>query len=397
MAVSFETERWIVVTICALLPVLMALMLIRLLQFLSCKGTIKVNDKYVFVRVIRKHKSKIRKQRLKITFAPCIRYTTIICVISYFCANIFAISSMIGIDLTKHSDGNSATDRYSFELQQAVAFIFWYMGRILMHAVFVERLKTSFKDTKWTYSSSFFRCLYAIIIIIFLIYLIQVALLIRCYYIFDRFYIWITIVNHYLLIALDITYSIVLYILFQRKVFQLITSYYVLFQNVIKPNQSASLDDVSLDEVIQQRDTSQPSLASASVEAQTPKDINRTPQFYNVLISDSIVVTTNHDDVRDIVDERNKRITSVYNHTKLESINTITQYTVLICVSLITSLVPTTISLLAAIEFSQDKEYIAMHLFYVQVAIAIDCFMNAFCLYLHFPFSLRLYKCVCRG
>eukprot|EP01083_Nonionella_stella_P008996 26070_1 len=379
-----QMTRSIISVISIVFSISMAFILIKMVQYLSCNTSIQIKDKHLFLRIIRSktsgRKDKVTKQELSVSFTRYVRYATIICSTAYLLGNLSASYALITINIIEGA--------VTLELSQVCALFFWYSGRILMHSVFIQRLKYSLKDTKWMYSTHVFKWLYCALSVILALFVIDMALLIVRARVFSTQLALIAFIIFDVMLLLDSIFSIIICILFQRKVYQLITSYYILFQKSIQSKYDRQ-ETVSLQlDVDPERTDSGAQNALPSTERTTTKDESL---FYNVLI-------TGHNDGMDITDPREKykmEDMKVYNYNKLQSIHTIVQYTLLISLSLVTSIIPMAISFIGGLTTVKDKANVSRNWFYFEVSIVIDAFINALCLYLHFPFSMTTYKCLC--
>eukprot|EP00483_Globobulimina_turgida_P003371 UN03377 len=81
--------------------------------------------------------------------------------------------------------------------------------------------------------------------------------------------------------------------------------------------------------------------------------------------------------------KKERKLRKVVENVKLEFVNTTTQHSMLVFVSVMTSW-------LVLIIF-----FITRSAFLFKFFISLDCFINTLCLFLHFPFSIRIFKCLC--
>eukprot|EP01083_Nonionella_stella_P172882 594641_1 len=402
----FTTPRIIACSICGILCICMLCILTQMIRYLVCKRTIELKEKYVFVRNIRNKEQRghnVTKQNVKFTYGPHIRYGAVFSVISYIVSNIFLFYAIATAPIS-----NRLMSTF-----QIVGYTFWYIGRILMHSVFTNRLKSSFNGTKWMYKSHIFKRLYIALSIICTQLSIQLILWLLYSYLHPiaTELAVIGAVNFVLMILLDITCSIYVYILFQRKVLQLIQSYFHIFQGAVHVKrvtfeQPKITDSLDWDLAIKREQTCSYSAPSSLSSFSTKKKKSKSPgqpskhvhqtTFIEHLISDSLDIGPKFK--TNPVRTRNKCITKAYNHTKLELINTITQHTILICFSLVTSVLPILICIVRATSIIENKTYSeSQNSFYFECSIVFDTFINALCLFLHFPFSLNLYNILCKS
>eukprot|EP01084_Bolivina_argentea_P185328 319583_1 len=391
------------VGICSIIMVLMLVIVIRSCKYLLCKKTLVVENKHVYVNVIyKKNKNKIRKKQVTISYSPYIRYATITSLTLYF----------ISISLVLYVMIDMITTSTSHRPLQVIACSLWFIARILMNSIFVERLKSSFYGTKWIINNTWFTYLYILLSLIASLGILGIVFAILQGIVFDEIVVLCGMINFSLMCILDVTCSIILTILFQRKIFELIASYFNIFKNRMESeNMREKLERSNLMQLNvenkedESSNTTQsvPSCASISYTNEVKSPVRKQHKTHKIdkngfgqhLISDSIVLddTKEIDEIDDHEKSNSNKILQVYDHKRLELINNITQYMVLIFVSLITSLF--TICVGGTIIVQSDTENKMNAWFYLLFTLSIDDFMNALCLYLHYPFSLKLYKCMC--
>eukprot|EP01084_Bolivina_argentea_P303179 523372_1 len=409
---NIATKIFMCVIVLTLL-LLMVIILVKSVIHLLIKKSFTIENKHAFVQTIDKNKTnKIkRKNNVATTFKPYIRYATFFSLFAFSVGIVCAVTDMIVLIIIQqkpHYQGWLLT----------VSFSVWLIGRILMNTIFMYRLKFSFINTIYMYNNKVFICLYSIIISIIGMVTICVILMIsqaiavasNNQFIADIL-IQINTLFFGLMILFDMICCIILTILFQKKVFELIKSYFISFEHAV--NSQNTMDDLLTLEISENENENQERTHSTvslqqcnniSTDVSTNKSKSKTI-FRNHIISDSIVVDEMNggkhvfnmiDNSQNIMNKNVKYMTKAFDHTKLELINNITQYTILISISLITSCFVLIFGVINSKEFyDQDKKGRLDIWFGWQFMVAVDCFLNSCCLYLHFPFSLKLYKCVC--
>eukprot|EP01084_Bolivina_argentea_P300686 518555_1 len=384
-----------------ILSTLMVGILIQTIINLLFKKSLTITNKKVMVQTMNKNKKKqkIHKKPLEISFTRYIRYGTICSLLSYFIGgNISALIAMFAIMLNSKSN--------SFAL--IISFIFWIVGRVTMNCVFVTRLKSSFQGTIWMYSQKMFRCVNISLLVILLLTILMIILLIIHVTIWQygtTLYRNIFIMLFTLIILFDVSLSMLLIYLFQRKVFQLIKSYFISFQRVLNTQRILKEKNLELNEItLNDHDNKEEpeSISPLTISNSTPTNDNNNISFSKSLFVNHVISNAVPENDRvfelDIKPKNNnKRMLKAYDYNKLALINSITQYFILICLSNITSLLTLLRAIISATRNikNTETENKLNFAFYLEFTMLIDAFINSLCLFLHFPFSLRLYKLLC--
>eukprot|EP01083_Nonionella_stella_P193514 714648_1 len=193
---------------------------------LLCKSFVEVEDKQVMAtKLDHKAKHKIYKKSLIISYDPFTRHMTIICLSLFIAIHLFT-----GIAFIKRTNGVVLPLRHPIELGWLLT---WLAARSLMNSIFVVRLKHSFHDTHWMYTSCTIRMLLA-----FVIFVILLVFIISCLVIYQSagstvdttpVELELAYLPLYLLaivVILVIIFYIILTLLFYAKLFQIIKSYF---------------------------------------------------------------------------------------------------------------------------------------------------------------------------
>eukprot|EP01083_Nonionella_stella_P011496 32630_1 len=364
----------------------------------------RIKDKYIFVQTINKgqKKQKIKKKNVNISFDPSIRFGTILGLICYFIASCGGLSIMFIIANTHTlAQLNRST---LFRTIISINGFMSHLGRILVNFVFAKRLQSSFQDTPWMYSKRVFHCLWFMLFLL-LFWSIVEGLIRTLYYcgLTDNteMMAWIIIASYYCFIVIDLIFFVALTLLFHKKVFELIKSYYVSYMNSIQNEQTmkpVELNDISLGEVIA-AETSL-SLPTQLQSKNTNKSDDKSLRFYRH-ISDSArapdldlcddIYMNRQDRVEDHI-ERRKHYK--YGHIERELINSVVQQGILVSVSVTTSMVIVIWSIIWISRHDPLSPSLTFA-FYAHGSGFIECFINILCLYLQFPFALKLYRSLC--
>jgi len=383
--------------------ILILLILIHSIKHLLFHKSLKINDKHVFVETIKKNqkRGKIKKKALTISFKPYIRYTTIICLAANLIGNAAALSQMF-ILIIRPSTNLSA---YPILLS--------YIGRAVMNSVFLTRLKYSFRNTKWSYSTKVFRLLYGLLSANILMATIAAAISIIQIFLgvsesadFSAIHDTIRRLTFLVMFILDTICSIILSYLYQHKLVQLTKSYFISFQNTIKTKEfkEMELPNISLNGELNINDRSQThSIISLPEDTASKSSKTHNQMFYDNIISDCVVIAdeAKSPELQPASNHKSKsEENKVCDHTRLELINTITQCTLLVSISFITSLFvlfARVIALFISSSYYDDNNMMALRnlLFWLRFIVGLDIFINSLCFYLQFPFSLKMYKSIC--
>eukprot|EP01083_Nonionella_stella_P061274 159696_1 len=397
----FSTNAQIVGVI---LTLLMLAALYRAIRYLIFNKELTIKDKHVFVVKENKNKTKkkLQKESLKISFAPYIRFGALACFIAYFTVNTLSLYEMFSFTIT-------AERRKS----RIVPYLLLFFCRIGLNSVFVSRLKHCFKDTIWMYSNKILYSLYGVLLILILLTATMGILLIL------QTSTWLapraqTIISLSLIVTfLDIAFALSLTYLFQKRVFELIASYYTSCQKIERHDHEDSplhLDEIDLTIPINEDNT------HSIVQMQTLSSVPSNHRNHHKILYDlmttspyendaSFAVDRNEDDDddMDIVAPQSKTnnapsISKAYNHTQLELVKTATQYTVLIVLSVLTSLCTASYAIFRIYWIKNTKPgYDQMNelFFKIQFSMIVDSFIHFMLLYLHFAFSFKLYQTLC--
>eukprot|EP01083_Nonionella_stella_P148945 472398_1 len=370
----------------------------------------RIKDKYIFVQTINKgqKKQKIKKKNVNISFDPSIRFGTILGLICYFIASCGGLSIMFIIANTHTlAQLNRST---LFRTIISINGFMSHLGRILVNFVFAKRLQSSFQDTPWMYSKRVFHCLWFMLFLLLFWSIVEGVIRAVSHILTHNTETMtrICIASYYCFIVIDLIFFVALALLFQKKVFELIKSYYVSYMNSIQNEQTMKpieLNDISLGEAI----TAETSLSlptkpdDKSVEimpSNTNKSNDKSLRFYRH-ISDSARASDN-DLCEDIYMNRQYRVDDhderrkhyKYGHIERELINSVVQQGILVSVSVTTSMV----LVIGSVTWISRHDPVSPSLttaFYGNGSALIECFINILCLYLQFPFALKLYRLLC--
>eukprot|EP01083_Nonionella_stella_P050060 133278_1 len=232
-----------------------------------------------------------------------------------------------------------------------ISLICWFFGRWSMSAVFVAQLKYSFKNTIHSVSIS-------------------------------------------MLHLLDTVFSLVLLYLFQRKLTQLIHAYFISFneykkkqQREMQTQQQIDINDVELDLNVEMTH----SIVSLSTSNLHPNPSNNANVHKSTLLwGDSVMGGVKEVDcVRAQKNKYEKQMAKYdkqFDEQKSELIRIMTQYTVLITLIF----VPSSLCMIVMSALNSPSMRFVIWFF-----ICTNSALNALCLYLNFPFSSGMYRCLC--
>eukprot|EP01084_Bolivina_argentea_P185329 319584_1 len=309
------------VFLCCILLLLMLIIVIKSCKYLLCQKTLVIENKHVYVHIIYKKnrpkdRKKVKQEKLTISYSLYIRYTTITALTLYFLSFILVLFSMINIISTSTM----------YRPLNITAFALWFIARILMTSIFIQRLKSSFYGTIWIINNTWFTYLYILLSMIACLGIVGIILLISQGYIFNEIINFMGMIVFCLMCILDITCSIILTHLFQRKIFELITSYFNIFKNRMAAENMREIQERSnlLQLQLNQDESSNtiatqsiPSLASISytnnynttgkgkhthITIKSEKDNDNKNGFCEHLISESIVLNVDDEEYKDGID-----------------------------------------------------------------------------------------------
>eukprot|EP01083_Nonionella_stella_P022335 61813_1 len=376
------------IVFCILCTVILTLCINNLIL----KRRIEVKDKQIMTTNLDKHRSKhknrIYKTPLIITYQPFTCYMTVLCLSLFLTIHV----------LTSITYGRRLVTGITLPTQHPIALswvIMWMLSRSLMNSIFVFRLNHSFKDTQWMYSKCIFIMLYAVVIfIIMLVLFISFAVLYPPFY--DS---WIPLATLGLVILLVIVFYIVLTLLFYKRLFDVLKSYshsYISFKHSQQKQRNA---DQAVETELSGFNTN-----TVKDETYSGSNIDRDTRVnmeYESLVlsnlykrsemSDGAVI-----DIKQGKDEYTKTIEkhkATFDRTKIRLMATSTQYIVLILVSLVSCICA--FALFVVLKMISDiRGDDGIHLWHGFVMM-LDATINCICLYLHFAFSLKWYRFLC--
>eukprot|EP01083_Nonionella_stella_P202048 738527_1 len=368
-----------------LLTIISMIIITICIRNLLCKTSIKIKGKKVIATVVssEKSKEKIKKQSLTISYHPYIRYATIGSLILYVITDLCAFTNfMIYIILDKPAFGKNVIS--------SVIACTWLGARILMHSVFVARLKYSFTDTIWMYHPCVFTTLYILLGIITVLALgVIVMSIVTWFGYLDTTLPMVAMPFGAFLVIFNAILLILLMYLYQHRLFQLIRSYCESV-HTFKTNRQTSRQTPKLDlELVTLSDGA--GARTHSTVSLSQQTLSPTEQESSVCGQDvsfawmESVHSHSHNPERDErMNLKKDRYRKVFEYTKLELINTITQYTILLSVSVIALFI-----LFVLKWFVVKTGYWAVSL------LVVDCFIDTCCLYAHFSFGIDSYRCCC--
>eukprot|EP01083_Nonionella_stella_P148946 472403_1 len=365
----------------------------------------RINEKFIFVQTVNKgqKKQRIKKKNVHISFDPFIRFGTILSLICYFITSSGYLSGMFMKLNSVPYNIHQLMQNTAFVIICQIMMFTWHLGRISVNFVFVQRLQSSFKDTPWMYSKRIFDFLRFMLLLLLLLLLIssvtRALILSHAIGIGHR----ILIILHIHFVTLDIIFFVLLTVLFNKKVVELIKAYYVLYTNSIQNEQqmnTLNLNDINLEEVMTaETSLSLPTKSGNTKQSTSSKlDVPSLDVYQN--ISDSARSRLVDDDLcerENRIDERRKHYK--YGHTEKELIHSMVQHSTLVSVSVIASMFTLTFGIIgwfvAEDQVSRGLSPARTVGLYGDFSILIECFINALCLYLQFPFALNLYRSLC--
>eukprot|EP01083_Nonionella_stella_P051818 137583_1 len=369
--------------------ILLLIITIRSFYHLLC-NTAESKKTYVN-NITRDNNQKLKKRKVNISYEPVIRYGTLCSLTLYFLSNISSLSHMFILLSTSNLSAFPGTLLFD------IAAFSWTLARIFMRVVFIARLKYSFEHTQWEYDRKVFIVLY---------FLLSIFPLIMCYFLFQKFAvedIWrsqlLTQINTIIfgvMMVLDVLFPSLLIFLFQRKLFQLIRAYLASIEKFRQTNQQPELT-IDIGDSLKNMETQTHSRVSLPTGPDSTGSIDEHAR--EIPTKSSAADPNNPDgDQHHLPFETAKkdRYEKVYVSTKCMFINTITQYTLLICVAAIMSLGHMIYPLTkrnAKGEMNQDE--LLYYTFNYEFSSLFMSFINPLCLFLQFPFGLGVYKCLC--
>eukprot|EP01083_Nonionella_stella_P057950 151922_1 len=395
-----KVKAYLLVITATISSLLLIIILTNSINHLLCKKSITVKKRIVNI-ITTDNKRMIKKATPNIDYHPIIRYGTICSLQCYLICTVVAYASMIMI-LTTNIQIPSINPFHS------TAVFSWLIGRTFMNSVFVSRLKHSFGNTKWIYPHSTFIVLYGFLSLFCISILYNLVMVFIAHRLSNTFKNIQFFIN-FSLIFVDLMFGVLLTILFQRKLVQLIRAYltvYLNYQQMQRKEHNGDAFDLndlefdlptnadslmSLDTVQQEDDTTSSELPKRERQQ---NDENSLANIDNRETND-LIIRHEPKQIRKQI-AKMKKEDDALDETKLSFINMITQYTILVSLSVITSFIVIVNGIWSGIgamdKSPEEQRYI---LFIHEFTLILDSFMNALCLFLHFPFSLKLYKCLC--
>eukprot|EP01083_Nonionella_stella_P051817 137582_1 len=391
--IGFQTV--IAVFIGVILLILLIIITVKSFSYLLCNTA---ESKKTYVNTLRHdNKQKIQKRKVNISYEPIIRYGTLSSLTLYLTANICSLSHMFVLLST--FDVAASPGPLLFD----ISVFSWTLARICMRFVFVARLKYSFEYTQWEYDRKVFIVLY---------FLLCIFPLIMFYFLLQKFVgghdIWrsqlhtkINTIILSVLMALDVLFPSLLIFLFQRKLFQLIQSYLASIEKfqLGRTNPQDEVDlCIDIGGGVKNMETQTHSRVSFTSRSNN-RDSTRTVEYERELPTKSSAVDPN-DPYGDqgrlpfTKGPKKDRYGKIYVTTKCMFINTITQYTLLICVAAIMSIAHMSYSVVKRNATMNEDEFLC-YTFDYQFSSLFMSFINSLCLFLQFPFGLGVYKCLC--
>eukprot|EP01083_Nonionella_stella_P015130 42351_1 len=359
---------------------------------LLCKKYIQIKEKTVIVNVISSHKrkEKLRKRPLTISYRPFIRYVTVGSLILYLIADMSVFINYV----TFIADPKQRFGRNEVGI---VTLSSWFSARILLHSIFVARLKYSFTGTIWIYHPCVFTLLYSLLLIITILTLAVLALVTVTW--FEYFDVLpmssiqtVAMPMSGLLYVFSATFDILLMYLYQRRLFQLIRAYCISFHtfksNQQRVQQNLNVDDLTLSGLnVDGRTHTTLSLSQKTLspmESETESSV----LFDNKEVSFALMDTDRepYDETIQLKTVKKDKYSAVFDFTKLELINTIAQYTILLSISVVALFVVYALNSNYWIVLAQPMR---------ELLLVCNCFVDCCCLYSHFSFGIRLYRFCC--
>eukprot|EP01083_Nonionella_stella_P134069 407896_1 len=398
---------YIMITINILFSIVSLIILVRCINNLLCKTSVKVDEKKVITTNFgtdqRKTKREIRihKEALIISYEAFTRYSTIICLSLFIIAQIFTL-----ITFVRHAVVHSTPIDNPFELTYTIG---WLMSKSLMNCIFVAQLKYSFRDTPWMYTPCTFRFVYA-----FLLLIIALVFAFSGMLMYQAVMLWNTGVFHLIFIPLAtlgitvvvvVIFYIVLTVLFYKKLFELIKSYFRSYsayehrEQKQKQEEQHELETLTFSLNMEEETHTQVSIPVTD-------DTMSASTVHYLHLHHQMDRSDDHDmDGHDIEQGNDphttniKRYRKVFDFAKVQLITLSTQYTVLILVSSFAFVVVlcTLVSNSIRINLStHGTEQLKVNLRLLRAFVTMcDAFVNCICLYLHFSFSVKWYRFVC--
>eukprot|EP01084_Bolivina_argentea_P072638 131888_1 len=364
-----------------IISILFIIIIFKSIKHLLCKSSVQSDEKSVFKTDDR---NKIKKYKLYFSLHSFIRYGTISSVIIYFVANILSTIDIFSIFVT----GNIFID-------PIFVTAFWFMGRTLMNSVFVFRLTSSFNDTMYKLNKCVSILLYCLLLSLPLcvLYLLCIKAVGQYRTANIQRITWLIVVS--LILVFDCMLSTSLLILFPCKLVQLIKAY-IHFIDKSKNSVQEKTYEVEFKTLSEDIFAIQDRTHSI---ASIPSDINPSKckqKYQHVSLEEDEMKTISEaqigsENIERIIETKKhrkdtrttKKLQKVTKNVKMELINTVTQYSILIFVSIITSW------LVAIIGIATFSDLL------FRLLISIDSYINSLCLFLQFPFAIKLYKNLC--
>eukprot|EP01083_Nonionella_stella_P134067 407891_1 len=383
---------------------------------LLCKTSVKVNEQKVLTTDLEQRKKKpsvsTRKEALVISYEPFTRYTTIIC-LSLF----VLVQTLTLITFLKHVVVHSTLPYNPFEITYTIA---WLLSKSLMNFIFVAQLKYSFEGTPWMYSRRTFISVYMFLLFIVVLVLVVGGLLIYQAVMLSttgEFYLsYIPLVTLGIVVLVVVIFYIVLTVLFYKKLFELITSYFKSYSAYEHNEQMQKQEERNELQTLKfnLEDASQVTHTECSNDTHTDRRheamstmSKSTVQYLHAHLdrSDDIMMDRSLGeegiDIEPKKDRHTKNIEKyqkMFDFTKVQLIALSTQYTVLIVVSCVSFIVA--LGLLITSKILMDihhTEEMVTNLGRLGRGFITMCdsFINCLCLYLHFSFSVKWYRFLC--
>eukprot|EP01084_Bolivina_argentea_P139212 244904_1 len=398
-----------------IITLLLLYIVTKSMVYLLCKKSLQTDSKKTVNVITTKNKQKMKRMKLNITYHPLIRYSAIFSLLAYFICNICAMTDMIMI--TMQYQLNSTR-----KIFQNVGVFLWIIGRIFMNLVFLSRLKFSFQGTPYSYGKCVFKLLYCFfslfpICICFNIIWIPIGSIVS-----EETSTMISALVNFSIITFDQIFGILMSILFQKKLFELIKSYSGALRSFSKLQQTDIDTDKDLKDIKDLNDlefTLNDTFEMASIQKFQDNNLNKFDKYdmdsqlsqVNHTLSNSLAANNEEETVtnQDIIEpEQNKKVKTknkrvqkfdqAMTETKEAFIHTVAQYTILISLFVISSFVVVINGAVTGITAKEKSESEQLYILFIyEYILAIDAAINSFMLFLHFAFSIKLYKWLCKS
>eukprot|EP01083_Nonionella_stella_P073475 198709_1 len=413
-AVHFFQMLYTAITINILFVIVSIIILMRCIDNLICKRSVTVDDKKVIATNLDEQKKKrtvrIHKESLVISYEAFTRYTTIICLSLFIVVHIFTL-----ITFLEYVAVGSTSLYNPFEITYTIA---WLLSKSLMNCIFVSQLKYSFEGTPWMYSRCTFRLVYAFLLFIVALVLVLIGMLTYqavMIWATGIFYLkWIPLATLGIVVLVVVIFYIVLTVLFYKKLFELMTSYFRCYsvykykEQTQKQEEQDELQTLKFSlNMENDSDDSQPTLTQSHIHNATERDATAlsasTVQCLHHQLDRSDDFDATAQERIDIEPKKDrhtrniKQYQKMFDFTKVQLITLSTQYTVLIVVSSLSFIAALFLFVVFSILVDiHDTEEIKTNVRLLRGFITMcDSFINCLCLYLHFSFSVKWYRFLC--